>query len=371
MWTNADYGAVALALQAAQTVDRVLGDFTVLGLVSEFNHEAGFGFFVATLDLPWPQQLPAGSPIFVAADDLMMAEGTDYSALKAGMEVEFRVFLSDKGVQAAEVTLPDGSPIGTRPKGYGKGKGAPSLSWAVPGNGGKGGKGNSWQNWQGPPVQKEIHKPHTDRGTVKAALEAWSRATGLPVGNQSAVPGSGGLSSALAGIQTASMDLINDESFQRASPEEQAASLSIMQEAMAQAEMAQVAMEQAQAMVRGGGKTQQEEQFALTFGGSEESLQNAALAQAIVQMQGAQGAKKVKQVPCRFFAEGRCKNGDNCEFSHDSEMYRPKTLDEKNPSLCNFYDQGKCSRGAACPFAHGNEELAAIQLVKGGGKGGY
>ena len=44
---------------------------------------------------------------------------------------------------------------------------------------------------------------------------------------------------------------------------------------------------------------------------------------------------------CVFFAQGRCRNGDACPFSHDGE--RP---------LCVFYNTTGCNNGAACPFRH-------------------
>ena len=44
---------------------------------------------------------------------------------------------------------------------------------------------------------------------------------------------------------------------------------------------------------------------------------------------------------CVFFAQGRCRNGDACPFSHDGE--RP---------ICVFYNTTGCNNGAACPFRH-------------------
>jgi ATP-dependent DNA helicase PIF1 len=44
---------------------------------------------------------------------------------------------------------------------------------------------------------------------------------------------------------------------------------------------------------------------------------------------------------CVFFAQGRCRNGAACPFSHDGE--RP---------ICVFYNTTGCNNGAACPFRH-------------------
>jgi hypothetical protein len=44
---------------------------------------------------------------------------------------------------------------------------------------------------------------------------------------------------------------------------------------------------------------------------------------------------------CVFFAQGRCRNGDACPFSHDGA--RP---------ICVFYNSTGCNNGAACPFRH-------------------
>ena len=48
------------------------------------------------------------------------------------------------------------------------------------------------------------------------------------------------------------------------------------------------------------------------------------------------------QASCVFFAQGRCRNGAACPFSHDGEK-----------PLCLFYASPRgCKNGAACPFRH-------------------
>jgi hypothetical protein len=72
-------------------------------------------------------------------------------------------------------------------------------------------------------------------------------------------------------------------------------------------------------------------------------------------------------VPCKFFADGVCRAGDACEFSHAE--FQPCPREAKRPSECAFFQNGNCKRGNACIFAHGPEELAEIikmQAVTGG-----
>merc|ERR1740117_2725415 len=131
-----------------------------------------------------------------------------------------------------------------------------------------------------------------------------------------------------------------------------------MEQAMQQAAEAQAKFAQAQAVLRGGAPAPVS---------AEMSQQRAALAQAMVELTQAQQAQETKRpskVPCKFFSEGRCGKGALCEFSHDPEMYRPKSLEQKRPVSCSFFDQGKCIRGEACPFAHGQEELAVIGQLR-------
>ena len=87
--------------------------------------------------------------------------------------------------------------------------------------------------------------------------------------------------------------------------------------------------------------------------------------------------------PCNnFFAQGSCRFGDKCHFSHDLEevesmMANPdvqeqmaqmieqaqsfdKGKKEAGPQangaskLCHFFAQGRCNKGAQCPFSHGD-----------------
>lgn len=183
--------------------------------------------------------------------------------------------------------------------------------------------------------------------------------------------------------ETASAQLLEDANFHGASVEEQAAALEIAEHAMAQAATALATMEQAKALVHGSlrnrgaatlnrGLTHEFGNSLLNSGWSQQqALPRDEFEQAVSQARlMAQGNKKVKKVPCRFFAQFRCAKGNDCEFSHDPEMFLPRPLERKTSLACNFYEQGRCSRGDACPFAHGQEELIAIEQVKGRGTGG-
>jgi hypothetical protein len=50
-------------------------------------------------------------------------------------------------------------------------------------------------------------------------------------------------------------------------------------------------------------------------------------------------------VLCRFFQQGRCRNGDSCTFEHP-------TTTTRTPQLCIFFQKGTCKYGTACRDAH-------------------
>ncbi|KAK0732491.1 hypothetical protein B0T21DRAFT_291060 [Apiosordaria backusii] len=75
------------------------------------------------------------------------------------------------------------------------------------------------------------------------------------------------------------------------------------------------------------------------------------------------GARPAK-LPCMFFAQGRCRNGSSCTFSHDAapgSTTRPDTASGPKPTdtrdakakvTCHFFLKGACLKGDSCPFAH-------------------
>lgn len=163
------------------------------------------------------------------------------------------------------------------------------------------------------------------------------------------------------------MDLVNNEAFLKAPPKEQAQAINIMEQAMQQAAEAQAKLVQAQAVLRSGAQPHESAGHASAAAASaaqaDAGQTHAALAWAMAQLQQTHETKRVKQVPCKFFSQGRCAKGDLCEFSHDPEMYRPKLMDQKKPVLCTFFEQGNCIRGEACPFAHGQAVLPSLPAL--------
>lgn len=51
-----------------------------------------------------------------------------------------------------------------------------------------------------------------------------------------------------------------------------------------------------------------------------------------------------KQILCRYYVHGVCREGENCQYSHD--------LKEKPSMICKYYLQGACSYGNSCRFDH-------------------
>merc|ERR1712187_924 len=59
-----------------------------------------------------------------------------------------------------------------------------------------------------------------------------------------------------------------------------------------------------------------------------------------------------RRLPCKFFKEGRCQKGSDCEFSHNSEAGMQVSAGHKKMHYCNHFASGKCFRGTSCPFTH-------------------
>ncbi|XP_068598473.1 E3 ubiquitin-protein ligase makorin-2 isoform X2 [Brachionichthys hirsutus] len=52
-----------------------------------------------------------------------------------------------------------------------------------------------------------------------------------------------------------------------------------------------------------------------------------------------------KQVTCRYFLHGVCREGSRCMFSHDPTSSKPSTI-------CKFYQRGACAYGERCRYDH-------------------
>ncbi|CAI5686455.1 E3 ubiquitin-protein ligase makorin-2 [Oreochromis niloticus] len=75
-----------------------------------------------------------------------------------------------------------------------------------------------------------------------------------------------------------------------------------------------------------------------------------------------------KQVTCRYFLHGVCREGNRCLFSHDPSTSKPSTI-------CKFYQRGACAYGERCRYDHirlssrGGGSGVSEDLT-GGGRGG-
>lgn len=52
-----------------------------------------------------------------------------------------------------------------------------------------------------------------------------------------------------------------------------------------------------------------------------------------------------RQVTCRYFLHGVCREGSNCLFSHDPNNSKPSTI-------CKYYQRGTCAYGERCRYDH-------------------
>ncbi|XP_020032751.1 E3 ubiquitin-protein ligase makorin-2 isoform X2 [Castor canadensis] len=59
-----------------------------------------------------------------------------------------------------------------------------------------------------------------------------------------------------------------------------------------------------------------------------------------------------KQVTCRYFMHGVCREGSQCLFSHDLANSKPSTI-------CKYYQKGYCAYGARCRYDHTRPLVAA------------
>uniref|UniRef100_A0A2K6TS17 RING-type E3 ubiquitin transferase n=1 Tax=Saimiri boliviensis boliviensis TaxID=39432 RepID=A0A2K6TS17_SAIBB len=81
---------------------------------------------------------------------------------------------------------------------------------------------------------------------------------------------------------------------------------------------------------------------------------------------GARGASSAsddswtKQVTCRYFMHGVCKEGDNCGYSHDLS-------DSPHGVVCKYFHQGYCIYGDGCRYEHSKplkqEEATSTELT--------
>lgn len=97
----------------------------------------------------------------------------------------------------------------------------------------------------------------------------------------------------------------------------------------------------------------------------------AAYRQECLATLSAPGSSKLKAIPCKFNMAGTCKKGELCPFSHDDLADWPMDPDNRADSLarlnasgaghlrsipCKFFAEGKCRKGETCSFSHAKAE---------------
>ncbi|GCB67395.1 hypothetical protein scyTo_0012136 [Scyliorhinus torazame] len=69
------------------------------------------------------------------------------------------------------------------------------------------------------------------------------------------------------------------------------------------------------------------------------------------------GVGWTKQVTCRYFMHGVCKEGNNCRYSHDLTTSKPSLI-------CKYFQKGCCTYGDRCRYDHvkpSNQGLSEVQ----------
>jgi hypothetical protein len=57
-------------------------------------------------------------------------------------------------------------------------------------------------------------------------------------------------------------------------------------------------------------------------------------------------------IQCKFFLDGGCKKGDDCQYLHPEPEPEPESEEETKGRPCRFYAKGHCRKGDACDFTH-------------------
>nr|XP_020658207.1 probable E3 ubiquitin-protein ligase makorin-2 [Pogona vitticeps] len=65
-----------------------------------------------------------------------------------------------------------------------------------------------------------------------------------------------------------------------------------------------------------------------------------------------------KDVTCRYFMQGVCREGNRCLFSHDLSTSKPSTI-------CKFYQKGQCAYGTRCRYDHIRPPTSSASGVMG------
>ena len=109
-------------------------------------------------------------------------------------------------------------------------------------------------------------------------------------------------------------------------------------------------------MAKGGKRSQQE------AGGQGDAatakLRASAREAAPEPFRGGPGGIRRREV-CKFFLEGRCKEGDACGFLHEGT---PK----RRVEACKFFLAGRCGKGGDCLYSHDLKSTPCRRMVLDG-----
>jgi hypothetical protein len=62
--------------------------------------------------------------------------------------------------------------------------------------------------------------------------------------------------------------------------------------------------------------------------------------------------------PCRLHLAGKCRKGDKCKYSHNSEASGTSS------QRCSYFLKGKCRKGSRCPFIHSSSTSSSQATSK-------
>lgn len=62
---------------------------------------------------------------------------------------------------------------------------------------------------------------------------------------------------------------------------------------------------------------------------------------------GGVGGGMRRRATCKFWLEGGCRQGDNCQYSHEQPMRMKRKLE-----LCKYFLNSICTKGSDCIYMH-------------------
>lgn len=371
-------GEEIVSLEDVEKQIRVLSDFYVHGTVLFFNR-AGYGFIRIDRDADYIDKVPVGASVYVSRQELDVAEGSA-CALEKGMRVRFRLQKPEgEPATAAEVTSVDGSPIVCATGGVVPATRTPPIPRVVPAR-------------RGVPVghlaRFSVHRPPSALPVRKTILKesATSAARGgassvlcprqpIEIPIRSEAPSEAELADAQLRA------LVWQWQSQPSGPEQQAPRLGSSWADPAQlapsdgpmqptlADFASLLEEPAAAALQELSQGSGQSAFSAQLMAAVASLAGGSVGVGQVYRQQTRraaadlsGTVRKDRPPCRFFHEGRCARGAECNFLHDPGVPYVPSEDPKRRPVCRFFAQGRCAKGQTCTFLHdlsNPEEVAA------------